>query len=716
MIKKFSCFVFGSLLSAHLSAQETADTLPDVRSGVLEAVEHKAASDHQTLNGHTLDLTYLGRNSLLRQQGNTFINTLERIPGVSAINTGVGISKPVLRGLSLNRVVVTENGLKQEGQQWGVDHGLEIDQYSVDQVEVLKGPVSVIYGTDGIGGVINILPPIVPAKNTFKGEAISTYKSNNDLLGGSVKLSLNRNDIYTIVRGTYQNFASYRVPADRFFYNGYILPIYDHRLKNTGGREANFQITQGIRRQWGQMSLTVSNVFQQMGFFVGAFGKPRAYDLYHPESFRTVNKPYQLINHFKVIHNGHFHIYSGQLEWDLGYQNNTRQEIAQPHQHNTYQVVRGNQKKDASLFLNLQTLQLNARFTRQWEKVRNVAGLASSLQHNRSAGDEFLIPSYFQYQAGLFDYLEYQASDKLLWTAGGRVDLIRQTAECTIADSYDRNGSLRSTDTLSPVLSRNYFNAAVSAGLKYQYSTRQAVRFNAGTAFRVPAINELLSNGIHHGTFRHEKGSELLKEERGVMLDAGWTLSRPKWSVDITPFANYFTNYIFLKPSGIFSPLEEAGQIYLYDQGAAFFGGLEMAVQYKITPALVWSSDMEYVYNRHLETGRGLPMTPPMSWRNDITYKPLWNNDLLDQFYISLEGHYFAPQHRTYINEPVTEGYFLLNASLSNSFRLRGTRLTAYLQVRNLTNAVYMNNMSRYRILNLPEQGRNIQVMLRYEF
>src|SRR5690606_26679385 len=133
----FHILVLFFTFSNSVIAQNQSDS-----TETLQAVEHKASSDHQTMSGHTLDITYLGRNSLLRQQGNTFINTLERIPGVSSINTGVGISKPVLRGLSLNRVIVTENGLKQEGQQWGVDHGLEIDQYSVDQVEVLKGPVS----------------------------------------------------------------------------------------------------------------------------------------------------------------------------------------------------------------------------------------------------------------------------------------------------------------------------------------------------------------------------------------------------------------------------------------------------------------------------------------------------------------------------------------------------------------------------------------------
>src|SRR5690606_36534217 len=121
-------------------------------------------------------------------------------------------------------------------------------------------------------------------------------------------------------------------------------------------------------------------------------------------------------------------------------------------------------------------------------------------------------------------------------------------------------------------------------------------------------------------------------------------------------------------------------------------------------------SDIEYVYNEHLETERGLPMTPPFSRRTNIIYKPKWQSKILNNTFISLEGHYFAQQNRTYINEAVTEGYFIMNFSISNTVAINEHKFSINLQCRNLTNAVYMNNMSRYRILNLPEQGRNLQV------
>lgn len=684
----------------------------------LSAINLEATSEYETPHGHTLDVTYLGKNSLLRQQGNTFINTLEKIPGVSAINTGVGIAKPVIRGMSLNRVIVTENGLKQEGQQWGVDHGLEIDQYSVDRVEVLKGPVSVMYGSDGIGGVINILPAIVPTKNSFKGEVIGSYKSNNHLYGSSVKLNFNKNDVYTIVRATGQSFASYRVPATKFNYNGFELPIYNNRLKNTGGQELNAHLTQGIRRKWGQSSITFSNVHQKMGFFVGAFGVPRSYQLEHTAPYRTVEKPYQTINHLKIINNTHIHLPNGKLEWELGYQQNTRAEIAAQHNHNVNQIVHNTKDVDASLHLVLQTLQLNLRHTHNWEKVKNVLGFATSYQHNQIGGHEFLIPNFQQFQSGVFDYLEYNISPKLLLATGLRLDYIQQNAKATTADYFENTGDYIRTDTLAPGINNKYVNTSFSVGLRYTSNNNNLWKLNLGTAYRAPSINELLSNGIHHGTFRHEKGYANLSEEKGFMWDLGYQYSKSKTSIEITPFVNYFTNYIFLRPTGTFSPLLGAGQIYQFSESEVLFAGFEIAGSYKIIKGLSVNTDIEYVWNKLATSQTGLPMTPPFSWRSDISFQPFPYHDTWNTLNIIGEAQYFGRQYRTYINEPKTEGYMLYHLSLSQSFAFKNNKqkLSIYFQWRNITNTIYLNNMSRYRILNLPEQGSNIQCLLRFEF
>ena len=155
----------------------------------------------------------------------TFANSIEKLPGISAINVGVGIAKPVIRGLSANRIIVNHQGIKQESQQWGSDHGLEIDQFDVERVEIIKGPGSLQYGSDGLGGVINIMPGNLIPENSLQGSVLGVHKTNNDHWGGSAKLAVNINNWFINTRYSRQDFADYSVPGNSFIYNGFELPI-----------------------------------------------------------------------------------------------------------------------------------------------------------------------------------------------------------------------------------------------------------------------------------------------------------------------------------------------------------------------------------------------------------------------------------------------------------------------------------------------------------
>lgn len=715
---KIVCFTL--LCVPVVAFAQNPDTLIDNHTKVEElkmsiVAERMHAS---TAVAHTLDYVYLGRNSLLRKQGNTFINTLESIPGVRAMTTGVGVAKPVIRGLGMNRVIVNEFGIKQEGQQWGGDHGLELDQFNVDRVEVLKGPVSVMYGSDGIGGVINILPPIIPEKGKFSGEAITTFKSNNDLLGGSVKLQNNTNDYFTIFRTSYQNYASFKVPAEKFTYNNYVLPIENGRLKNTGGREFNVSLLQGVRRSWGQTSLYLSNYHQNAGFFIGAFGTPSLADLQQDGNYRKVGLPRQSINHFKAIYTLHLHLPKGRLEANIGYQHNSRSEYEGEHGHNhgqDMQVV-GNKVTDKALQLRLQTTQLNVKYTTEKGKWNNTFGVNSTYQQNRADGAEFLIPSYQMFQVGLFDFAEIQWHPDLLMSVGLRMDYAHQRADSVYAYGYDNAGQVNAYELKSKYLNRDYYNLSLSTGLHYHHSHFVQYKMNIGSAFRTPTVNELLSNGLHHGTFRHEVGNANLKTENGILFDLGVYTHKGKMHWDVTPFVNYFFNYIYLNPSGKFSPLQEAGQIYNYTEAPVVFWGLESSMKWHFENNLNIEGAFEYVWNTNTEDNRSLPFTPPMSVKVEAEYKPFSESKYLNQTFIALGGQYFSAQNRTAANEMTTPGYFLANFSLSNTFNIGNDKLSVFFQIRNLLNTKYYNNMSRYRILNIPEQGRNFQVMLRYEF
>ncbi|MFN3343790.1 MAG: TonB-dependent receptor plug domain-containing protein, partial [Flavobacteriales bacterium] len=356
-----------------------------------------------------LSIESANRDFIEKQSGNTFINALEKIPGISSINVGVGISKPVIRGMSFNRVVVTENGIKQEGQQWGADHGLELDQFNVERVEILKGPASLIYGSDALGGVINILPPAIPEEGKLKVSVLGFYRSNNDAVGSSAMMEGRYKRSFFRVRGTWQEFGDYKVPADTFFYNTYRLPIYNQRLKNTAGKELNFSATAGIMRDWGMLRFTFSDFSQTMGFFPGAMGIPRAYSLQHDGDYRNIGLPNQSIFHRKFITNFNIKTRKGWLENDLGYQINYRTESSAPHVHGVGYIDPSN---TTALGLDLYTLSFNSRLhTLINDRLKNITGIQVQRTDNFNYGFEFLIPRYMMRTAGIYSLFTWEKTE-----------------------------------------------------------------------------------------------------------------------------------------------------------------------------------------------------------------------------------------------------------------------------------------------------------------
>lgn len=338
---------------------------------LVESNHFKTGAKEHTLAMEILDAAYL------RDKGRgTLAKALEDIPGINAIQTGVGIAKPVIRGMSHNRIIVNHLGIKQEGQQWGSDHGLEIDVFEPGRIEIIKGPSSLRYGSDGLGGVINIFAPRLPADSSFEGSFQTLYKSNNHLFGTSAMVQGSRNDRVFRARISTQDFGDYRVPADEFTYNSYVLPLYENRLKNTAGRERNLSLMGGVKKNWGYSTLTVSNFYQKAALFVGAVGIPRSYQLTPDGNNRNIDLPYQQTNHFKVISNTSLLWGRNWTEIDLGYQVNSRQEHSNPHAH-------GKSELDESTLahgLNLQTLSGNFRRYQQKNRWMGVWGLQVEAQ------------------------------------------------------------------------------------------------------------------------------------------------------------------------------------------------------------------------------------------------------------------------------------------------------------------------------------------------
>ncbi|MBW6480175.1 MAG: TonB-dependent receptor, partial [Bacteroidales bacterium] len=264
----------------------------------------------------------------------------------------------------------------------------------------------------------------------------------------------------------------------------------------------------------------------------------------------------------------------------------------------------------------------------------------------------------------------------------------------------------------TPDLQRNFFNIAFSGGLSWMPAREFNMKVNLGSGFRNPGAIELSANGIHHGSFRHEMGDTALQTERAWQLDLGFTWSKKEVYVHLSPFINYFPNFLFLNPSGVFSELPGAGQIYRFEQAEALHLGGEFYADWHISHALHTSLGAEWVWAQNLENNFPLPFTPPPSVLAEINYLIKPDISFLEKVKLISSVRYTALQNRVARNEPATDAYTLTNAGLSASLQLGDFPVEIMFMVNNVFDVLYKNHLSFYRILELPEPGRNFTLRI----
>jgi iron complex outermembrane recepter protein len=686
------------LLPTHIELQEVV--VRDQRSGLLK-------------KDHSLSIATAGREYLSENPGMTLMQSLERLPGVQAMNIGTGISKPVVRGMSFNRVIVAENNIKQQGQQWGDDHGLEIDPFGVERVEVIKGPATLLFGSDAIGGAINIRPPVIPQENSLQAEALLTGRSNNDLLGTSLMTALNNNGNFLRVRGSLQSYADYKVPADSFTYNNWVMPLAEQRLKNTSGNDRSLALTAGMRRQWGVTSLSLSNFNQEVGFFPGAHGIPNPGALKDPGNPRQTSHPMQQVNHFKVLSNSNLHRGRHWLEIDLGFQQNHRRELNPPHVHGAGPLPEDN----VELELWLNTWSSNIRFHHNRHGGNTwIYGVSGNFQDNRRGGYSFLLPGYRAADAGAFVITQYEPGEGLFLNAGARADLAWVDIDGYLEPVWSDPNTISHYRVRSPQFSSHYLNATANAGISWFPLPEWNLKMNLGSSYRPPHPIELSANGIHHGSFRHEKGDTSLRSERAWQLDLGLVYSRKEMYLAVSPFVNYFTNYLFLNPSGLFSDLPGGGQVYRFEQARALHLGAEVYFDRHLTKALHTAASAEILWAQNLDDNYPLPFIPPHSINLEVSYHWEAIGRLLHDNKLMAGLRATAAQRRVARNEPATDGYTLVNMGINTRIRVGNTNLETGLHVQNVFDVLYQNHLSFYRKLELPEPGRNFVLTIRIPF
>ena len=700
------------VLPAHAQKSDSIKSLllPDVV--VTESYQQRQAKKS------ALAVDVVDQDFLRKHFTGNFMQAMENIPGVQAVDIGSGFSKPMIRGMGFNRIAVLENGIKQEGQQWGADHGLELDAFNIGTVNVLKGPSSLLYGSDAMGGVIDITSPPVPSVDMLFGDVTLLGKSVNGTLGGSFMLGIKKSFWYAQVRYSEQHFGDYRIPTDTIVYLTQKMPVYGRKLKNTAGIERNIGFFAQYQRQRYKANYSVSNVYQKTGFFPGAHGIPDVSRVEDDGDSRNMELPYSKVNHLKVTTLQQYAWEKLVLSGDFGFQNNHREEWSVFHTHYGSQPV-PEKDPDKELAFNLNTLSasVKVRFigSSSWE---HALGWDGQHQRNDISGYSFLLPEYYRSTTGLLWITTYKPNNVISVSGGMRYDYgyihISSHEDAYLADYLRKQGydeeQVEHYKWNSHAVKKKFGDYSFSLGLVWTPSERYMVKTNVGRSFRLPGANELAANGVHHGTFRHEQGDTNLKSEQGWQMDASYNLRYNGFSISVSPFVSWFSNYIFLRPTGEWSVLSHAGQIYRYTGAEALFAGTEATIDIHFLRSFNYRISGEYVYTYNCDEHIPLSFSPPFSMRNTLTWQR-------KQVMLYAEWQSIARQNRVDRNEDRTPGANLFHLGGSLNIPIRGNQaIEITLTARNIFNTRYYNHLSFYRKVEIPEPGRNFQLLIKIPF
>lgn len=674
-------------------------------------ISHKSKEDEakeQSAVMYEITKDYLDDN-----RENTLMQSLQNLPGIQAMSVGSGQSKPVIRGLGFNRVVVSQHGIKHEAQQWGNDHGLEIDQNDVGSVQIVRGPVSILYGSDAIGGVVNLSP--LPVKYGFSGTANLLAESNNDLLGATLGVQSRKGKWYYRGRITWNDYGDYKVPADKIVYDNYVFALHNHNLRNTAGTEKDAGFSIGFAGENFKTETFVSNVNLKSGFFANAHGlEVRTSDIDYDASNRDIDLPYHSANHFKIINNTSFTKNNHKIKLNTAFQNNYREEHSEAVAHGYMPKPDGTLERRYVKNTYTAEIQDEVKFS---ERHSLTTGINTEYQHNTIGGWGFLIPAYTRLTAGMYAYNKFEIHQNLFFHSGLRYDAgtVRTKAYYDWYPSAMEHGNSyvqRAEDSR-----RNFNNISAAAGFSY-IKGNYNYKINAGKSFRMPLASELSSDGVNYHMFRYEKGNISLKAETSYQLDAEVSYEKNGWHFSLTPFINYFDNYIYLNPTARYY---ESLQIYEYMQSKVLRAGGELNIGFQLLENLDIDASAEYVISRQKSGAKKnfpLPFSPPLRGLFSAKYS-FGKVGFMEDFRLKADFHLSAKQTDIVPPEQITNGFAVLDMALMtdvNLFEKKENNPKLRLKLNNVLNKKYFDNLSFYRIIEVPQPGRNVSVSLTVPF
>lgn len=607
----------------------------------------------------------LSGSELAGAQAPTLGETLEGLAGVRNMSTGQGVGKPVIRGLTGNRVLVLADGQRLETAQWGDEHGPNIETATAERIEVIRGPASVLYGSDAIGGVINVvereLPDAIGRSPYVSGTFSAAYASNGDAPQGSAVLEGGAGRIGW--RTTLTGFTSDDVetPAGT--------------LANSGLWTGAGSGALGYRGRWGSLAATVTHRQEKLEIHEDPAEEPGA-------------TPFQRVGDTRIAVEANIPVGRNRFQLDAGWERNRRREFEEAG------------AADVALGLETDSWSANAHLHHQpLGRIEGIVGTSFQRSGVEKFGEETLVPAHESWAYGIYGFEQLETGRWNL-SFGARADR-------RVLDVED-------DDELGVAAARHSWNSLTgNAGAVYRLAPPVSLVLNLGRGYRAPSAFDLYADGVHEGTVRYERGNPNLENETSFNTDLAVRAQTNRLGAELGTFYNRIDGYIYPDPTGLTDP-ESGLQIYDILQGDARLVGVETALDWHPTALLHLSATADYTHGTNLTTDQPLAFVPPFRASARAKLEP----ESLGSFespYLSLEVETNARQSRPDPEEFAPEGYTLVGLAAGVAIPSGGVITAIDLTVSNLFDVEYRGFLNRYKLYAL-DPGRSVMLRVTSSF